>query len=118
MLWLVRIARILLVLALLLATALMLDPRPGEPPAFAHIDKLKHLFAFAILGFLAHASWPALDYLKFKALPLLAYGLTIECIQLAIPTRSFDWLDLLADGLGLLLAGLAARLLWPCNIPA
>jgi len=44
-------------------------------------------------------------------LGLLAYGAVIEVLQSLTPTRSAEWLDLLADAVGILLARVLMRLL-------
>ena len=98
-------ARLLLALALLIVTYLALTPAP-LPLQEEINDKLGHLLAFWLLAALAHAGWARRDFDTRLWLPLLAYGLAIECIQYFIPNRFFSWLDLLADGAGLLLYAL------------
>ena len=95
--------RILLGLALFTATVAMLAPGSGSPLPFAHADKLVHAAGFLLLAFFADAGWPHLGFVRAKYLPLLAYGLVIECLQHYLPGRSFELLDILADGSGLLL---------------
>lgn len=100
--------QILLGLALIVCSLVMLTPRPPQPEllSFAQADKLVHLAAFALLGGLADAGWPQRAYNYRKYLPLLGYGLLIECLQHFIPQRSFDLFDLLADAAGLLCYGI------------
>ena len=95
-------ARLLLALALMIVTYMALTPAPG-PVQEAVNDKLGHALAFALLALLVHASWPQHHFGWRMALPLLAYGLAIECAQYFIPNRFFSLLDLLADGTGILL---------------
>ena len=103
--------QLLLGLALVVSSAAMLSPTvPMEPP-FAHFDKLVHLSTFLVLARLADAGWPQHGFVLGKWLPLLGYGVLIECLQYGIPTRSFDLLDILADASGLLLYG-SVRLAW------
>ncbi len=64
-------------------------------------DKLLHFFCFLYLTII---SW--LSRIIFKELWLyvivLAYGILIEIIQIYIPYRSFEFLDIFADFLGIL----------------
>ncbi len=73
-------------------------------------DKWVHTFLFAVLNFLLLKAY-------YKEGPktmviwltlLICYGVLIEVVQLyLIPFRSFDWVDILADTLGIFL-GLVA----------
>ena len=69
-------------------------------------DKLEHIGAYAALAFL-----PVLHErarLVFRILPcLLLMGIALEFCQLAVGDRSFEGADMLADGAGLLLGGVA-----------
>lgn len=100
----------LLLLSLLVAISyLALAPAPPKGLSSGW-DKLNHAMAFAALAFCGHwslSSWRA----RWLALPLalLAYGGAIELLQLQIPQRDGEWIDLLADGLGIAMGmGLAA----------
>jgi VanZ family protein len=96
----------LLLVLLCVVTVLALapgNPQFGPPGA----DKLNHLAAFsalALVASLAHAGAMAP-----VAGGLLAYGGLIELLQSLTPTRTADWSDLAADGVGIVL-GLAAML--------
>lgn len=68
-------------------------------------DKLAHAASFLILAFLADYSFPKVEYGLTKTAGLLAYGLGIEITQYFIPGRSFSFLDMAADGLGLAVYG-------------
>lgn len=88
------------VLALLLAVISWLALTPAPPPEAGLLwDKLNHFAAFASLavaGFMGfQRRWLAV------ALGLLAYGGLIEVLQSFTPTRVGDWIDLLADGIGI-----------------
>lgn len=95
-------------LALLLAVISWLALTPAPPPeAGLFWDKLNHFAAFASLavaGFMGfQRRWVPV------ALGLLAYGGLIEVLQSFTPTRVGEWVDLLADGIGIALGlGLAA----------
>lgn len=85
---------------------------PEEPwMAGLPIDKLVHIFLFAVLVFLF--SLPALKrqvgwtvWALKLALPLvaIAYGIAVEFIQLHwVPHRGFEWMDVAADAAGAVL---------------
>jgi len=80
-------------------------PPPGVDLGW---DKANHASAFARLMLVAAWAWP----LRLRWLPpaLLAYGGFIEIVQSFIPGRDGEWLDLLADGVGIAL-GLALAIL-------
>jgi VanZ family protein len=86
----------LLCLAVVLVLAL-LPPRVLIPSTLW--DKANHFLAFVTLAVLGLRSYPA------RARPvlwaLLAYGALIEVLQALTGYRSAEWLDLLADGVGL-----------------
>ncbi|WP_298633024.1 VanZ family protein [uncultured Umboniibacter sp.] len=67
-----------------------------------HIDKLEHAIAFGgICGlfFFAYPNWRFLVYIGSFLL-----GLAVELLQAVIPWRSAEMLDLVADGVGVILA--------------
>jgi VanZ family protein len=64
-------------------------------------DKVNHILAFYVLGFLADFSFPRKNFGLSKILPLLGFGLLIEVIQYFLPYRSFSLYDLAADAAGL-----------------
>lgn len=96
----------LLLLALLLFVCVMaLAPVPPVEVGFSW-DKLNHSAAFAALtvtGLRAfpqpRAAWPLF-------IGLLLYGGAIELLQLMVPGRSADWIDLAGDTLGIAAAAL------------
>jgi len=73
---------------------------PGEAiSGFAVRDKLLHAGAYFLLmiSFAGHyrpALYPAI------AIALLALGLGLDLLQLLTATRSFDWYDVAANGMG------------------
>ncbi|MFT3821899.1 MAG: VanZ family protein [Rubrivivax sp.] len=101
-----RACQVLLVLLMAVVCALAFAPHP--PPALdTGWDKRNHLLAFASLALVAElAFWPAARRRAKVLLGLLAFGGFIELVQSQIPERSAEWVDLLADGLGIAL-GLA-----------
>ncbi len=75
---------------------------PAPPPVFTTgWDKSNHLLAFAVMAWLGCHAFP--KRVAITLLSLLAYGALIEVLQSFTPTRSAEWLDLLADCLGILL---------------
>jgi VanZ family protein len=101
--WSVTLAYLVLVNWLLLA--------PGKTFRDIHLvlayqDKVAHFGIFGVLTGLLCWSVPAMrSRWRKRVLILLAmvgYGVAIECIQPLIPNsgRSFEWLDMLLDGIG------------------
>src|SRR5674476_148376 len=81
---------------------LVLALMPSPPPMITTgWDKSNHLLAFAVMAWLGCKAFP--QRVVFTLLGLLAYGALIEILQSFTPTRSAEWLDLFADGLGILL---------------
>jgi VanZ family protein len=103
-------ARLLLALALMLITWMTLTPSPGPIQERVN-DKLGHALAFFLLALLVHASWPRHHFNWRLALPLLGYGVAIECIQYFVPNRFFSLADILADAGGIALYWLLLSLL-------
>ena len=86
-------------------TILVLCSMPSEhiPLSESISDKIAHFAVFGLWSFLA--LWYKPNYLKIGILGV-AFGLLIECIQKSLPEsfhRSFDWIDLVADSIGVLL---------------
>lgn len=73
---------------------------------FKHSDKLVHTTIFFILSFLLLKAFTnSTTSTKYWALGLLLYGILVELIQkYFIPSRSFDLVDIVADGIGIALA--------------
>lgn len=89
----------------LLAVVLsLLDPRDLPPPPGS--DKLGHLLAYALL-----AAWAALIFRRGRPLAcallgLLSLGCGLELAQgWLTSTRAMEWLDAVANTLGVLLGG-------------
>jgi len=88
-----------------LVIALMPAPQPLIPTGW---DKSNHLLAFAVMAVLGCKAFP--QRLDNMLLGLLAYGALIEILQSFTPTRSGEFVDLLADSFGILLGWIAVRL--------
>jgi len=89
---------------LLLAT-LWLSLIPGDqvPQPLHFWDKAQHALGFAALAFLGLLSYPG--YIKPLIIGLMLFGAGIECAQWFTGWRQGDWLDWLADCVGLALGG-------------
>ncbi len=99
---------------LLLAAIVVLSLSPAAylpPQAFSLWDKAQHALGFAALGLLGGLAYPA--RIRLLSVCLLAFGGAIELAQAATGWRHGDWADLLADGIGLVVGLLLARLLVP-----
>lgn len=86
-----------------------LTPEPGLTLAFPYGDKLLHATTFCCL-----MGWWGNVYQDHRArgwaaLACLAFGILIECAQWLDPPRDADAVDVLADGIGVLLALLLLR---------
>lgn len=102
-----KLWRVLLALALFAILVLSLMPPSSGLPTTGW-DKSNHMLGFGTLGFLGIRGWPNRAVVVLAA--LLAYGGLIEILQSLTPYRSAEWADLLADGLGLAVGWLAARM--------
>ena len=85
-------------------------PSPHIGPELTGTDKVLHLAAYAVMGFLAcraFATWPRLrnPIILYMAGFLFAvlFGLSDEWHQSFVPARTADGWDLVADGIGALL---------------
>jgi glycopeptide antibiotics resistance protein len=63
-------------------------------------DKFVHLAMFFLWAIALRYDFPRTHYLKI-IFAGLAFSLFTELLQLAAEDRSFDWYDMLADGIGL-----------------
>lgn len=98
----------LLALLLVVITWLALSPVPPSTVDTGW-DKLNHLLAFAALAFVCvWALWRQPRQWLLLSAVLLAYGGAIEIAQGLLPPRQPDGLDMLADGVGVLLGLVAA----------
>lgn len=91
--------RLAFALCLLGVLVLALIPVPHYIPSTPW-DKANHALAFAVLALLGCWSFPGRT--AGVLLGLLAYGAFIELLQALVPYRMAEYLDLLADGAGLL----------------
>jgi VanZ family protein len=95
--------RLLLGLALVVATWFALNPDPVALPEGTQMDKWAHLVTYLVLAFLIDASWPETGFDLPKWVSLLSYGMAIELIQSQIPNRMLSVGDLAANAAGIAL---------------
>jgi VanZ family protein len=107
---LLSLVRVALVIALLVSTY-MATAQAGTAVGASVNDKLAHLMTFFGLALLTDFAFPRWRFGWTKILPLLAYGLLIEIIQLFLPYRTFSLLDLTADAAGIVLYGITLLLM-------
>jgi VanZ family protein len=98
-----RVSRGLLATALVTISVLALIPQQALPVTTLW-DKADHALAFLVLGLLARRAFPGLRYWQAIAPALLAYGVTIELLQVLTATRVGSAADVVANLAGLLLA--------------
>ena len=81
-----------------------LRPSSGMAPLFPQLDKLQHAGAFFVLSFWCYALVERRAYLRVT-LVMIAVGAGIEVAQGVMALgRSAEWLDLVADVVGVLMA--------------
>ncbi|HED15207.1 MAG TPA: VanZ family protein [Gammaproteobacteria bacterium] len=91
-------------LMVLIVLILSLMPRPPQPLNFGGADKVEHVLAYFILmGWFAQIYHEARTRL-WIAIGLIAMGIAIEILQPILAPRFFEWWDMLADTIGVLLA--------------
>tara|TARA_B100001142_G_scaffold207409_1_gene205540 strand:- start:77 stop:430 length:354 start_codon:yes stop_codon:yes gene_type:complete len=72
-------------------------------------DKLLHFLCFAYLTIIfKFAQFIDQDFWLYVI--VLAYGILIEIVQMYLPYRSFEFLDIFADFMGILCAGVLLKL--------
>jgi VanZ family protein len=91
--------RVLLAVLLVVITYLAIVPVPIAIVQETS-DKLEHILAFVALAFAVDGAFPGRPFDWTKILVLLAYGLAIEVVQLGLPNRFYDMLDVAADAVG------------------
>jgi VanZ family protein len=99
----VTIARILLCAAVVFTLYEATMPNPFRSPVTDNSDKFLHALAFFTLAFLADMSFPSVKLFLRKLIFLLFFGIFIELVQVYLPWRSAEMMDLVADGAGMVL---------------
>lgn len=92
------------------------DFGPFPVPEGVPLDKLEHLLAFGGFAWVVELSLLELSAFRRRALAVWtssSCGLLLELVQSALPHRSAEFLDLVADVLGALLAaGISTLVSW------
>ncbi len=91
---------------------------PGEmlsAPAIPYLDKLVHTGAWCVIAFFATNAFVLHRHARWLALGLLLWSLGIEFLQQYVPHRSFEWADLMANGIGVVAGVVLAR--WWRHLP-
>jgi VanZ family protein len=100
------IKRVLLTIGwmlVILVVYLSLTPHPPEPMRFENADKFEHALAYAALSFwFCHIYSSVISRLLVIA-ALVGLGVGLEYVQGWTGYRTFDVMDMLADGAGVLL---------------
>ena len=104
-----RLFKAAFMIGLVLATVLLLLPSYAVPKAFDFYDKAQHGLMFSVLTVAGLLAFP--HRLKTVCLGLVLYGGVMEVLQSKLTTtRHGDWLDWLADGIGIVV-GLSVYLI-------
>ena len=98
-------------LVVVLVAALMPPQIIGPPMGW---DKMNHAMTFAMLAMLGCSAYP--ERKVQVLLGLLAYGVLIELLQSLTDYRTAEALDVVADGVGLLVGWTFTRLLWRARL--
>jgi VanZ family protein len=95
------IRHLTLFLWLIITTLAFIPSYEPLPEIMSLSDKLNHFVAFAVLLIFTHYS----RIVGFKKLigVLVGYALFIEVVQHFLPTRYFSLLDVVADGIGVVI---------------
>jgi len=99
---------VLLVLSILVISFLSTSETNSSSQSLID-DKLLHFLCFAYLTIIfKFTQFIDQDFLHYVI--VLAYGILIEIVQMYLPYRSFEFLDILADFMGILCASLFLKL--------
>ena len=104
--WSLWPSRALFIIVLAWVSQQMLTDNP-TPMAVLFWDKLLHVGAWgwvmglAYLAYQRHLGWYRV------VLAIFAYSILLETLQPIIATRQFSWLDIIANGVGCIIAGFA-----------
>lgn len=100
--------RILLVISILVISFLAISETNPTTQNFID-DKLLHFLCFAYLTLIFKLTqFIRQDFWLYVI--VLAYGILIEIVQMFLPYRSFELLDIFADFMGILCSGLLFKL--------
>jgi VanZ family protein len=86
-----------------IVTILSLVPTPRQPVTFELNDKLAHLIAYSVLMFWFGAIYPSRNIRLKTGLALVLMGIILEFAQGLTGYREFQFLDMAANAMGVLL---------------
>lgn len=94
-------------------------PASEHVPEFDFSDKLLHMGAYAVLGFLLYRAFSAMDNgattVRLIAMSIFLtalYGASDEIHQYFVPSRSAELLDFAADAIGGILGAMTAMIIY------
>lgn len=92
-----------------LVAYLSLMPNPPEPFQFHMVDKVEHGIAYAGMSWWFCQIYQSVKSRFWVCAALLAYGVLIEILQGMTGYRYFEYADMLADSIGVVVGWLSAR---------
>lgn len=95
-----------------IATYLLLAPLP-EGAFQSTNDKVLHIIGWMGLTLSLRLAWPTLRFHYWAVVGVFLYSILLEALQGLVPQRHFSYLDLVANGVGVMLGYVIARLTWP-----
>ena len=102
-----RYAKLWLTLGWLLVAAvifLSLWPKPPQPFEFEQSDKLSHIIAYLILTLWFANIYPQRSSRVQMSIGFFVMGVCLELLQGMTQYRTFSYIDMLANGIGIFLA--------------
>jgi VanZ family protein len=104
-----NLSRLVFGISLTALTVASLTPIDQLPPQVMNVwDKAQHALGFGWLALWGLLAFP--QHAKHVAIALLLWGGVIELLQIATGWRYGEWLDWMADGIGILLIYLPFQL--------
>ena len=82
-----------------------------QPISFRHVDKIEHLIAYAVLTLIWLLALKNKVKISIIIICCIIYGVTIEFLQGLTSYRTFEFYDITANTLGILIALLIRRIL-------
>ena len=111
--------QLLLLLMMIFVAWFSLTPVQNPEPLPVS-DKLIHGLTYLTLAIVADHAYATSLFTPKKMLWLFGFGLSLEVLQLYVPGRDYSYLDMLANGAGILAWWLAGKTLFlrtPTPIP-
>ncbi|WP_370306272.1 VanZ family protein [Sinimarinibacterium flocculans] len=93
------------VIAVAAVGASALVPVPQTPELPGYTDKLVHLGCYLVLGLLAVLGQRHARGRLAASLAMVVFGVVIELVQNRLPWRSFEWADIVANTIGVVVGG-------------